>query len=119
YTGSILPLHGIAFTDPTTITVVGNQGTILHTTTGGVEGFDDRRHGLLPDQFSLEQNYPNPFNPSTVIRYSLAAESRVTLKIYDVLGREVARPADQVQAAGFKSVVWDASRVASGIYFYR
>ena len=72
-----------------------------------------------PKEFILEQNYPNPFNPSTAIRYSLPVQSRVILKIYDVLGREVATLVDDIQDAGFRTVEWDANGIASGMYFYR
>jgi hypothetical protein len=80
----------------------------------------------MPTVFSLEQNYPNPFNPSTVISYHLPAGqaglpviSKVTLKIYDVLGREVATQVNEEQSAGWKEVQWNASGVSSGIYFYK
>jgi hypothetical protein len=72
----------------------------------------------VPAQFSLEQNYPNPFNPSTVVRYSLPAISRVTLKVYDILGREVATIVDATQNAGGHAAEWNASGVSSGLYFY-
>ncbi|MBI5215771.1 MAG: T9SS type A sorting domain-containing protein [Ignavibacteriae bacterium] len=72
-----------------------------------------------PTEFALEQNYPNPFNPSTVISYQLKVKSDVTLKIYDVLGQEVATLVNQTQDAGYKSVEWNASNIQSGIYFYR
>ncbi|MBI1804845.1 MAG: T9SS type A sorting domain-containing protein [Ignavibacteriae bacterium] len=72
-----------------------------------------------PQEFALDQNYPNPFNPSTVIRYSLPVESRVTLRVFDLLGREVGTLIDQIQDAGFKQVEWDANGVPSGVYVYR
>ena len=71
-----------------------------------------------PERFELEQNYPNPFNPSTVISYQLAVNSNVTLKVYDLLGREVAVLVNERKDAGRYSVQWSASRFSSGIYFY-
>ncbi len=66
----------------------------------------------------LEGNYPNPFNPSTVIRFSLPAAREVTLKVYDMTGREVATLADRFFSAGSQSVVFDGSSLASGVYYY-
>jgi len=73
----------------------------------------------IPTKFSLEQNYPNPFNPATMITYSLANESQVSLKIYDVMGREVAELVSGRQAAGSYNVEFNASSLASGTYIYK
>ena len=74
---------------------------------------------LLPQKIHLEQNYPNPFNPSTTIRFSLSHREHVTLKVFDVLGREVAKLVNGELNAGEHSVVFDADGLSSGIYFYR
>lgn len=73
---------------------------------------------LVPQQFRLFQNYPNPFNPSTIIRYDIPAASHVSLKIYNVLGEEVAELVNTVQTAGMHEVSWKME-TASGLYFYR
>ncbi|MBS1516564.1 MAG: S8 family peptidase [Bacteroidetes bacterium] len=72
----------------------------------------------VPKGFSLSQNYPNPFNPATVINYELGTSSDVKLKVYDVLGNEIATLVNKKQDAGFYSVKFDGSRFSSGIYFY-
>lgn len=72
-----------------------------------------------PVTFSLLQNYPNPFNPSTTIKYDLPKDSRVSLKLFNIIGQEVATLVNEEQKAGYKSVEWNASGVASGVYFYR
>jgi len=74
---------------------------------------------VLPAEFRLAQNYPNPFNPSTSISYQLPKQSYVNLKVFDVLGREVATLVNGQQTAGYKSITWNAENVPSGIYFYR
>lgn len=74
--------------------------------------------GLVPAVFSLGQNYPNPFNPSTVIGYQLAVNSFVTVKVYDLLGREVTRLVNGEESAGNHSIRWDAANFTSGVYFY-
>lgn len=73
----------------------------------------------IPSQFTLDQNYPNPFNPSTTIRYGLPQASPVTLTIFDLLGNTVANIVAGVQVAGYHEVHYDASALASGVYFYR
>lgn len=73
-----------------------------------------------PNEFKLNQNYPNPFNPNTVISYQLPIDSRVTLKVYDILGREVATLINaNRQTAGQHQISFDASHLASGMYIYR
>jgi glucuronoarabinoxylan endo-1,4-beta-xylanase len=72
-----------------------------------------------PATFQLDQNFPNPFNPSTTIQYQLPVDSRVSLIIYDVLGREVMTLVEEQQVAGYHDKQFDASNVASGVYFYR
>lgn len=67
----------------------------------------------------LEQNYPNPFNPSTTIRYGLPGRSHVTLSVFNTLGQLVAVIQEGEQEAGFHRAVFDASRLASGVYLYR
>ena len=71
-----------------------------------------------PEKFELKQNYPNPFNPSTSIEFNIPASSFVTLKVYDVLGRQVAVLADEFRQAGSHKISYDAGRLSSGIYYY-
>jgi len=79
----------------------------------------DENGVTLPLTCALEQNYPNPFNPTTTIQFSLPVQSHVVLKVYNVIGEEVATLVDETQEAGFKSVVVDAGKLASGVYYYR
>ncbi|MCX6163117.1 MAG: T9SS type A sorting domain-containing protein, partial [Ignavibacteriae bacterium] len=72
-----------------------------------------------PARYSLSQNYPNPFNPVTRIRYELPRAGVVKLAVYDVMGREVEMLVNERQSAGSYEAVWDGTRFASGVYFYR
>jgi hypothetical protein len=71
-----------------------------------------------PKRFALNQNYPNPFNPSTRIEFELKETGLVTLKVYNLVGREVATLVNSVKNAGTYSVRFDAGRLSSGCYFY-
>ena len=81
-------------------------------------GVDQTGSGI-PKVFSLEQNYPNPFNSTTTINYSIPKASLVTIKIYDVLGNEVSTLLNTEKSAGYYKLKFNASKLASGIYFYR
>lgn len=74
---------------------------------------------LIPVEFSLSQNYPNPFNPTTKIDFAIPMEGHVSMKIYDITGREVMNLVNEVRPAGFYSVNFNGSNLASGMYFYR
>ena len=89
------------FIKQTSLTVVGRTGADL------------------PKSLTLDQNYPNPFNPATTVSFNLPSQSFVSLKVFNVLGREVATLASKVISAGNHTIRWDAGKVPSGIYFYR
>jgi hypothetical protein len=73
---------------------------------------------LLPEEFALFQNYPNPFNPSTTIRYNISQTAMVSLKVYDILGKEIATVVSTMQEPGRYAISFDASGLSSGMYFY-
>jgi hypothetical protein len=100
--------------------VVGDKGTILKTINGGADPATEVEGGtlVLPTRFDLSQNYPNPFNPSTAISYQLTTTSFVTLRVFDVLGREVATLINDSRPPGTYIVQFDASGLPSGIYVY-
>ena len=103
----ILDQHGYLYAGTDSGLFRGTIATIIQQPTGE------------PNSFSLSQNYPNPFNPSTVIGYQLSVNSHVTLKVYDVLGRDVRTLVDGVKTPGRYEVKFDGSNLASGVYFYK
>jgi 2',3'-cyclic-nucleotide 2'-phosphodiesterase/3'-nucleotidase/5'-nucleotidase len=74
---------------------------------------------LIPTDYVLNQNYPNPFNPVTTIRFGLPERNHVTLKVYNILGQDVATLVDEVKPAGYHIIHWNAEKLASGLYFTR
>ena len=78
---------------------------------------DENEH--IVTQYELFQNYPNPFNPNSTIRFSINERVKVSLKIFDILGREISTLVNEEKAAGRYEVVFNANGLASGIYFYR
>lgn len=102
------------------------DGQTRHVTTPdiGADEFNGIPVGIedettLPTEFVLKQNYPNPFNPSTIIRYSIPQTSKVMIKIYDILGNEVATLMDEEKSVGTYELTWNAASLPSGIYFYQ
>ena len=73
----------------------------------------------VPEGYTLKQNYPNPFNPSTTISYSLSTENFVTIKVFEVLGNEIATLVNEKKPAGYYEVEFDGSQLSSGVYFYQ
>ena len=80
---------------------------------------DNETDVLMPGAYHLYQNYPNPFNPSTYISYQLPKSDFVTLKVFDVLGREIKTLVNKYQDAGKHSIEFNAATLASGMYIYR
>ena len=114
--------------DSTENVPIGGDTLYLYTQKG-LSVFDTIRvHGLTvdvnevpntPASYYLSQNYPNPFNPSTKINYSIAAAGIVTIKIYNILGREISTLVNEEKSAGKYEVNFNASALASGVYFYQ
>lgn len=101
-TSGVVPLHSASMTQFVEVTNVKNEN--VHQT---------------PLNFQLNQNYPNPFNPQTIISYQLPVSGNVTLKVYDVLGREVAMLVNEYLEAGRHKVTFKAGNLSSGVYIYR
>lgn len=98
--------------------VAGTAGQGGHEYSFPLVGINDPNTGI-PKEFNLSQNYPNPFNPTTVISYALPKASFVTLKIYDISGREISTLVNEERSAGYFDVTFNAGALSSGVYFYK
>ncbi|OGU46864.1 MAG: hypothetical protein A2000_10600 [Ignavibacteria bacterium GWB2_36_8] len=96
----------------------GDYGLVLRTTDAGTTWIDDGNNKTYPTEFELKQNYPNPFNPNTTLSFVIGHLSFVTLKIYDILGKEIATVVSEEKSAGKYEIEFDGSNLSSGIYFY-
>ncbi len=115
-------LHGVHFVNLKKGYIFGENGYLIKTTSGGeiittIEE-NDYQDDIISD-INLFQNYPNPFNSGTTIKYAITENGLVTLKVYDILGREVAILVNENMEAGNYSVIFNASYLPSGIYFYK
>jgi hypothetical protein len=120
--GYNLAFLGMHFLSPQEGWVVGRTGIIMHYTTAALRGElpEGRTPETTPSKTSVVENFPNPFNPATRIRFTIADPARITLKIYDVLGREVATLIDgEWRSAGAHEVEFAGNNLAGGIYFAR
>ncbi len=111
--------NSIFFVNSTTGWLVGNGGTILKTTTGGVSFVEETQIDAILTDYNLSNNFPNPFNPSTKIKYSIPQTSNVVIKIYDVLGNEIETLINEEKPVGTYELTWYAENLPSGIYFYQ
>ena len=80
---------------------------------------EEEQISTLPNSISMNQNYPNPFNPSTTISYAINKSGQVTLKVYDITGRVVSVLVNENKSQGRYNIIWNATALSSGIYFYR
>jgi photosystem II stability/assembly factor-like uncharacterized protein len=122
--------NAVYFTDPNIGFIVGNKGIanngiILKTVDGGdswneVTSIQVIKSDVITiSKYKLHQNYPNPFNPNTTIKYQIPEISFVTIKVYDVLGKEVATLVNEEKPAGNYDIEFDGEGITSGIYFYQ
>lgn len=112
-------LRSVHFTDQNFGWTVGERGTILHTTNGGVSFVEEEQIDGILTEYNLSNNFPNPFNPSTKIKYSIPQSSQVVVKVFDILGYEIATLIDEEKSAGVYRADFTGANLTSGIYFYK
>jgi len=108
------PFVGMMKSAPILISSGFITGPVLSSNITGVESGQ-----FIPLQFALQQNYPNPFNPSTIIRYTIPDRSHVSLRLFNLLGKEVVSLVDEMQGQGEHTVRLTPRSLSSGVYFYR
>jgi hypothetical protein len=100
-----------------------NEKVTLRFVTKSANGYSGEKEIAMsveaPTDVKLNQNYPNPFNPSTTINYQLPARMEVKITVFNILGQQITTLVNETQEAGSQEIRWDASRYASGLYFYR
>lgn len=102
---------------PDSTILLGTVNGIFSTKQSPMAVVDQKN--IFPSEYCLEQNFPNPFNPSTTITFQMPVSGNVTLKVFDLLGREVSLLVDEAKQAGKYSVTWNAANIASGVYIYQ
>ncbi len=113
-------LYAVHFLDVDRGTIVGDKGIVLRTALASTPtSVPGNERVLMPEDFSLSQNYPNPFNGMTNFEYRIANRGFVSLKVFDILGREIATLVDGEKLPGVYRVQWNAANFASGVYFCR
>ena len=125
--GTTVQPHSYSYTDVTAssglwfyrLKQIDLDGTVHYTEGVQVDVTTGVEEKLIPTVFGLDQNYPNPFNPSTVIEFAIPQETHVKLEVYNMIGQRVATLVDGVRPAGYYSVLFDATGLASGVYVYR
>lgn len=105
----------LLFYEDIDVTLTAGWSQVVSTNTSSVS----KETNPTPENFHLSQNYPNPFNPITTIQYTLAEAGNVSVKVYDILGRQIAVLEEGAKFAGEHSVVWNAVNIPSGAYIYR
>ncbi len=109
--------RAVSFINENTGWAVGSYGSILKTTTGG-NVFISQTSTEIPEKFSLNQNYPNPFNPTTNIKFDIHKQGIATLKVFDLIGKEMETLVDEQLSVGTFEITFNATSLPSGIYFY-